>query len=305
MISPSLNSLAQQFLNNLNRIADRMDQAQRRISTGVRLAQVSDDPDQVSNLLSARSSLSAAHQIQSNLGRVKAEVDAGEQSLQTAVQLLDRARTLGIQGATSGVDASVRSLLANEVGSVIEQIAGLAATQVEGRFIFSGDADSVTPYTVNLALTPPLNPISAYLGSAATRIVQHPNGTTFLAARSAQEIFDAATPSDNVFQALVVLRQALLDNDEPAIFNAVEALRQPAVYLNDQLAFYGTTQNRIAEADQFGQKLVVQLQGQIARIEDADLTEAILELNQSQTQQQAALSARAKVPRQTLFDYLG
>ena len=38
MISPSLNPLDQQFLIDLNRISDRMQQAQRRISTGVRLS---------------------------------------------------------------------------------------------------------------------------------------------------------------------------------------------------------------------------------------------------------------------------
>ena len=132
-----------------------------------------------------------------------------------------------------------------------------------------------------------------------------PTGPTFPLARTAQQIFDAAAPADNIFGTLLTLRQALLDNDETAIFNALDALRQPSGYLNSQLGFYGTTQNRIAEATQFGGNLAVQLQGQISGIEDADLTEAILELNQGQTQLQAALNSRAQLPRTTLFDYLG
>lgn len=305
MHSPSLSPLNQQFLNDMNRISDRMEQAQRRISTGVRLSQVSDDPDQVSNLLATRATLSAARQTQANLGRVKAENDVAEQSLRSAIQLLDRARTLGTQGATSGVDAATRRVLADEIGSILEQMVGITGSQIEGRYIFSGDADNLTPFTIDLSVAPPLNPVSAYLGGTASRLVQHPNGTTFVIGRSAQEIFDATDPADNVFQSLVALRQALLDNDEPVIFASLDALRGPASYLNDQLAFYGTTQNRIAAADQFVQQLLTQVQEQIARIESADLTEAILDLTQGQTQQQAALSARAQLPRQTLLDYLG
>ncbi len=302
MVSPSLNPFDQQFLNNLNRVADRMERAQRQISTGVRMAQVSDDPDQVSTLLAARASLSAIMQIQANLGRVQAEVDAAEQALQSAAQLLDRARTLGAQAATGFMDAQGRQGIALEVGSILEQLVGLAATQVEGRFIFSGDADSLTPYTIDLSQPAP---ISGYLGAPATRLVQHPNGTTFPVGHTAQEIFDSTTRAINIFAALETLRQALLANDEPAVFDAVDALRQPAAHLNSELAFYGTAQNKVAEARQFAENLALQLRTQISRIEDADLTESILELTQSQTQQQAALTSKAQMPRKTLFDYLG
>jgi flagellin-like hook-associated protein FlgL len=47
------------------------------------------------------------------------------------------------------------------------------------------------------------------------------------------------------------------------------------------------------------------LQTQIGNLQDADLTSAMLELTQAQTQQQAALTARAQMPRTTLFNFLG
>jgi len=37
----------------------------------------------------------------------------------------------------------------------------------------------------------------------------------------------------------------------------------------------------------------------------ADLPQAILEMNQAQIQEQAALQSRAQLPRTTLFNYLG
>src|SRR5690348_17131397 len=94
----SLSPSKQQYLNNLDTIQQRMQTAQFQISTGKRLNMVSDAPDQIATLLQARANLSGSEQIQSNLGRVKSEVDAGEQALQTSVQLFDRVQTLGAEG---------------------------------------------------------------------------------------------------------------------------------------------------------------------------------------------------------------
>lgn len=298
---PSLNANDQQFLNNLNRVTDRMNRAQSRITTGVKLARVSDDPDQVSTLLSARASLSAAEQVQSNLGRITAEVDAAEQALQNAVQLFERARALGAQGATGTQTASTRTAIAGEIGAILEQLVAVTGTQVEGRYIFSGDADRLPPYTIDLALE---IPVSVYGGAASTRLIQHPNGTTFLLGHNAREIFDSADPAKNVFASLSALRDAMLANDETAIRSRLDALSQSSDHLNGELAFYGTTQNKVRDAVGYGQALQLQLKTQIGALEDADLTEAILELKQGLIQQDAALSSRSQLPRQTLFDFL-
>jgi flagellar hook-associated protein 3 FlgL len=173
---------------------------------------------------------------------------------------------------------------------------------VEGRFIFSGDSDSVSPYTIDLTQA---NPVSGYQGAAATRLIQHPNGTTFAVARTAQDIFDAADPTQNVFTQVNNLRTALLNNDQAGINAAMDALPKASEYLNSQLAFYGNTQNTVANATDYGQKLVLQFQTQVSGIQDADLATAAIELTQAQIQQQASLQARAQIPRTTLFNFLG
>jgi len=298
---PALDPSIQQFLDGINQISDRLNRAQREVSTGLRVQQVSDDPDQVSTILQARANLDAAQQIQVNLRRVKAEVDTAEQSLQSAVQLFDRVQTLGAEGATGTQTASSRADLAQELGSILDQMVGLSGTSVAGRYIFSGDSDQQAPYTVDLSQP---SPVSAYLGSPSTRLVQHPNGSAFPVARTAQEIFDAADPAQNAFRAINTLRTALIASDQTAIETAVDGLPKVASYLNSQLAFYGMTQNKVGAATDFGQNLQLQLQGQISNLQDADLTSAILEMQQAQTQQQAALTSRAQMPRATLFDFL-
>jgi flagellin-like hook-associated protein FlgL len=84
----------------------------------------------------------------------------------------------------------------------------------------------------------------------------------------------------------------------------VGALSKVDEYLNSQLASYGTIQNNVAQATEFGQNLQVQLEAQIGNLQDADLTQSILDLNTGQTQQQASLQSLARIPRTTLFDFL-
>jgi flagellar hook-associated protein 3 FlgL len=297
----SLDPAAQQFLNSLNRISDRMTQAQQRISTGLKITQVSDAPDSISLLLQAQASLGSTEQTLSNLGRVKTEVDTGEQALQNAVSLFDQVQTLGAQGNTDTQTAAGRADIAQQLDSILQQYVGLAGTAVEGRYIFSGDSDQQAPYTYTAGAA---NPVSAYLGSNSTRLVQHPNGTTFSVALTAQQIFDSTDPTTNVFASIQNLSAALRANDSAAIQTAADGLSKVGEYLNSELAAYGNTQNKVTEATNFGQTLQVQLQTQISNLQDADLTQAILDLTQGQTQQQAALQSRARLPRTTLFDYL-
>jgi flagellar hook-associated protein 3 FlgL len=300
MIS-TLSSAAQQFVNNLNRVIDQTQKAQQQVSSGLKVSQVSDAPDQISALLQARANLAGTEQIITNLGQTKAESDAGEQALESAVTLLDRVQTLATEGDSSTQTADTRAALAQETGSILEQMGGLASTQVGGRYIFSGDQDQIRPYTINL--TQP-NPVSDYQGSASTRVAQHPNGTTFPVALTAQTIFDSPDPTTNVFQAIVGVQAALNSNDDTAIQNAIGGLSKVATYLNTQLATYGTIQNKVADATNFGQTLQLQLQTQISGIQDADLTQSIIQLQQGQTQEQAALQTQAQIPRKTLFDFL-
>ena len=291
-----------EFLAQLNSIKVRLDTAQRQIASGLRINDAADSPDQISELLAARARLSTTQQTNQNLGRVKSEVDTAETALQQAGKAIEQARVLGQQGATSTVTDATRKTLADQVGGILEQLVGISSTTVEGRYIFSGDNDQQPPYTIDLTQA---NPVSNYQGSAAaTRQIQHPNGTTFGVAETAQSIFDPASVSDNVFSSLVALRSALQSNDVNGISSALNTLATSSTYFERQLAFYGNTQNKVADATNYGQSLELNLKTEISGIQDADLTQAILELAQAQTQQKAALQAKAQVPPTSLFDFL-
>jgi flagellar hook-associated protein 3 FlgL len=301
MIS-SLDPAALSFLRGLAQIQQRAQFAQLEMTTGLKINTVSDAPDQIANLYETRSELAQTQQIDTNLGRVKAEVDTAETALSSAVTVVERVQTLASQGVTGTTTAETRQSIAGELGGILQQLVSTANTTVEGRFIFAGDSDQQAPYSIDLTQS---DPISAYQGATTSRQIQGADGSTFSIAKNAQDIFGNPNGQQSIFASINNLRLALLNNDQAGIDAAMPGIQSAGTYLNQQLAFYGQTQNRVANETAFGANYEIQLKTQLSGIEDADLAQAITEMQQASTQQTAALSARAKFPKTSLFDFLG
>lgn len=298
----SLDADSSYFLQNLKWINERLSRAEREVASGKRITAPSDEPDSVSTLLEARAGKARLDQIAKNLGRAKTEADAAETSLQSAVRLFDRVRTLGMTGASGTQTALTRKGLAGEIASILDRMVALANTEVDGRFIFSGNQDQTRAYMLDFTQAPPW---SAYQGSAAGRTIEHPAGTQIRVSMDAQEIFDNPDPALNTFRVIENLRLALLSNDDAALSAALEPLAAAGAHLNSALTFYGNVQAQLSEAADTAASLGLRVATEIGNLEDADITEAIVTVQQLKFTQEAAFSLRAAVPRRTLFDYLG
>lgn len=300
MIS-TLSAAQQSFLSGLNQIQQRLQTAQTELTTGLQVNNVSDDPTEIADIWQLNSELDQVNQSETNLDQVQTEVNTAQSSLQSAVTLVEQAETYGTEGATDTASADTRTDLANEIGSILQQLVSVANTTVQGRYIFAGDTDQTAPYSIDLTQDPP---VSAYQGSSSTREIVGPDGSAFPIALTAQQIFDSSDASTNVFTSLTSLMQGLQDNNDDEINSALDDVQTSDTYLNQQLAFYGTVQDQVQGAVTFGQNYTTQLQTQLSGIQDANEAETITNLTQAQTQLQAALQSEAQLPRNTLFDYL-
>lgn len=290
------------FLDGMDRIARNSQQAQLELTTGLKINSVADSPSQIPQLMETHRQLDQAQQLLSNLNLVQNEVNAGESTMQSAVTLLEKVQSLATQGQSGFNSAATRQQIAGQIGDALQQMVALANASSGGRYLFSGDTDQTTPYSIDMTQT---NPVSAYAGSASTRQIQSTDGSMFPVALSGQEIFDSFDSTTNVFKAINDARVALLNNDQTGINSAISSLQTSDTYLNTQLAFYGQAQDRVAGGLSYGADLVTRLKAQLGGIEDADPAEAITRMTQSQTQLQAALAAEGQMPRSSLFQYLG
>ena len=97
---------------------------------------------------------------------------------------------------------------------------------------------------------------------------------------------------------------ALQNNDQAGVTTSIASLHTASDYLNSQLSFYGSVQTRIQDAQTYSNDYQVQLQTQLSQVQDADITQAAIQLSQSNTQLNAAMSAEAQMPRTSLFSFL-
>jgi flagellar hook-associated protein 3 FlgL len=300
MLDP-IDSSSHQFLLAMDSLNKRLDRAQQQVSSGKRIQTASDSPDQVGEMLQLRSNIAQNQQIQTNLTSYKLETDTAANALDQASSVLDRVKSLTSTGLNGSLAPAMRTNLVQEVESFMQDLTGIAATQVNGRYIFSGDSDQAAPYALDLTQ---VNGVTSYAGSSTTRTAQNPDGSSFAISKTAQDIFDSPNAGENVFGALANLRQALLANNSGLIQNALAGIQTAQDHVHAEAVFYGMAQNRITKAADDATTRDGQFQAQLSSIQDADITASILELQDAQFQRQAALSARAKVPPTSLFDYI-
>jgi len=304
----NLDPASEIFLANVNRIQQRLADANRQVASGKRIVQASDAPDQIDGLLQLRADRQRNTQIRSNLGLALTDVQSADGALTSAIKLMDRAHVLATQGANTVLDTNGRRSLADETQSLLDQMIACSRTAVQGRYIFSGDRDDAPSYEADSTSA---TGVAQLLSTAATRRIEDPAGGSFAAAQTAQEIFDTRNPADgtpaadNVFAALSGLRTALLNDDPTAVAQSASSLGAASTRLNSAQAFYGTVQNRIQAATAFADRYDIDLHTQLGQKEDADVVAAALELSQGNTQLQAAFQMRASIPNRSLFEFIG
>jgi flagellar hook-associated protein 3 FlgL len=304
----NINGATQAYLANLDRTQQQINQAQAEVSSGFRVQTPSDDPAAVSSILQLQADIGANQQIQSNLGSVTNELGTADSALQSAIQAVENAISLAAQGASSTDTADERANIAQQVAGLQQTLVGISQTTFNGRYIFSGDQDATPAYQLD-----PSQPegVKQLISAPSTRVIVDATGTAISVAKTAQEIFDpqnsdGSAATGNVFAAVNSLLTALNNNDQAGITQASSALQSADTYLNQQLAFYGDAENRIAAATDLAQKFQTQQQAQLSDLRDADIPSVATQLSQAQLDQQAALSAEANIEQgRNLFSYLG
>ena len=145
------NTADAQMLAQLRKLTATMNEAQRQVASGKRVAVPSDSPGDVQGIVQNQSDLSRVQQSQANLKRLDSEVGMASTVLESAAKLMDQARKIGAQAASTTTDAATRQLLESQLQDLETQIIGIANSANAGRYLFSGDADTTAPYTIDFA----------------------------------------------------------------------------------------------------------------------------------------------------------
>lgn len=305
MTIPSAAAGSQWFLNGISNIQQELTQTQRQLSSGYQVQDAADAPGETAQLTGLESSLAAEQAYQSNLSRVQTEASAADTALGSAISLIDNAKTLATEAAGGAFTSGGNANLAAQVSQIQQQITGLANTTVEGRYIFGGNQDQSTPYQYDATT----GAITAVTNSTATRVIVDTEVQPVYQSLTAQQIFDpqdatGASTASSTIAALASLATALANNNQPGITSAIASLDTASTWLNQQQAYYGASEQRLASEQNNAANRITTLQTGISGIRDTDVTQAATDLATETTDQSAAYGAEAAISKKSLFDYL-
>ena len=128
-----------QFLTDLASLQNRMTQTQAQLTSGIRISKPSDDPSAVGDVLQLQSDIGMATQVTTNLNGVQSQVNTASGVVQDAVSLLDQARSLAAEGASTTITSSQRTAMAAQAEQILDTLVADSRTSFDGQYLFSGD----------------------------------------------------------------------------------------------------------------------------------------------------------------------
>jgi flagellar hook-associated protein 3 FlgL len=306
MIS-GLSASNEQFLASLNILQNNLSQADEQLSSGLSVNQASDAPESIQDIFETRAELGLASQTAQNLTTIQGQVQTAGGAVQSAIQLLGQAVSLGAEGASTSTSLATQQSLATQVQAIQAQLVAISNTEVGGVYVFSGDTSGSPPYKVDTSS--PTGVDQLITPQQSTLQIAGPTGVTFQISMTAQDLFDQQDSSgnptaNNAFAALNTLVQALQSGNTANITQAVSGLQTASGYVNNQTGFYGAAENNVSSALDLAQKFQTQDQAQLSGLEDANTATLAVEVTQATTALDAAMSAQSHKPTTTLFDYL-
>jgi flagellar hook-associated protein 3 FlgL len=294
---------------NLGKAAEAMFKANEVVSSGKQINRSSDDPIGLVSVLNVLAALDNVEQLERNISTGRSWLQAGESAMTQVNDILTDLKALGVEMASGSKDASARAAAAGEVDGLLRQIVALANTQLSGRYLFGGTNTDTAPFRLDDEAHPTMvsydgndDPFSVRIGKDILVGVGLDGESVF-----GDEPLDWTNPTDganNFFKTLIDFRDALNNNDIHGIEQAMSGLDTHLQVAQQTISDMGIKAVRMDVKEKIIADLKLTYTDRISTLEDADIAEAVTDLQAKQLAYQAALASSSSVMRMSLVDYL-
>jgi len=134
-------------LANIQQYNARLLQTYTEASSGRRLHRPSDDPTSTRRVLDLRGALSSLEQFKGQRTVTTSLLEGTDTALQDVETLLLSAKGLALRGVNDTLGPGQRATLASEVGGLLHQAIALGNSDVNGRYLFAGQANDQPPFS--------------------------------------------------------------------------------------------------------------------------------------------------------------
>ena len=287
-------------LADLNDVANRVSDTQRKMATGKQLTRPSDDPFAVGRALGLRGDVDGLVQYQRNTSDADAWTAASDTTLGQITDIAQRSRELLLRGASGTTSASERGLIADEIDQLIEAAKDNANAAQGGRSLFAGTAINSKAYA-----TPGSD---AYTGDGGDIVRSIGPGVSVVVNVRASDVLGSGGSDGKL---LSVLRgvAAHLRGGTPADIAAlggtdIKAIDGSIDTVLGARAQIGSVANRVTAAGSRLAELEEGARGLLSKTEDADMAKTLIDYSMQQSVYQSALKAGAGIVQASLLDFL-
>jgi flagellar hook-associated protein 3 FlgL len=281
------------FLSNIETLGDASNRAGRQVTSGKKLNQLKDSPSGSAELVSLTKLASDIDQYRSNKDKGSLYLNVADSSLNEVSNLISSIYNKGSQASADTVNDNARAALANDVRSLREQIVTLANSEVNGRYLFAGSLVTAPPFDLTTDTV-------AYNGDSGVNTIAVDKGTEVQMNFSGDAVFGS------IFNSISSLLSGIDGNDTSSIKSSLEQFASVLTGLEQVRAKVGTNMNLLENVQTHLDSQEMSLKEQRSTVEDADMAQAVVQMNQTQTALQTAMSAGGSILNQrNLFDILG
>ncbi len=134
----TLNTIYTMIGNNLSKITTDMAKINSRISSGMEMSKISDDPVNMVGVLGMRSTLAEINQYQDNMIFGNSMIAASEEALTGIKDMVLQSRNQALIAINDSQTPETRLYVAEEVHAYLEQSVTVANTRWDGKYVFGG-----------------------------------------------------------------------------------------------------------------------------------------------------------------------
>lgn len=297
------NMMSNVFMSNLRRQTEAMLQRQEQIASQKRINRPSDDPAGMGRVLAGRSSLSVISQYADNIKQGKTRLEFSEETLELVDDLVQQARRIAEEKSADGITSAERSLAAEQVKEIYDQVLQLGNAKFGDRYLFSGDQTDTPPFVRDDDYN------ATYQGDDGSFKIPIADHVVVDIDADGRNFFQSeADGGVNIFDELRDLINGLENTDVAAgstqIRATVDPLQNAHVQIMNKRSEAGPKLYRLQATEEHWTHVKNTVQNAIGREEDVDVAQAVIELKNLETAYESTLAAASRIIQPSLVNFL-
>ncbi len=284
------------IIKNINQNEQKLFNAQKKVATGKKLTAASDNPVMMNRVLGFNKTLSMIEQYQENITLGKSRIEIIETTLSSVDELLHEAKNVASDLATENIDSNTRDTNLQAVENIYAQLLAFANTQDDGQYIFAGHQTKTVPYTMDPDYT------AQYHGdSGDVRLIIGQNQDISIN-NDGEKVFEVN--GVEILNMIRDLRNGIETDDNTLIADQIDPLTDAIEHVRGIRIKGSVNNDRLQTIEDSVFKLKNNIETLKSNISDANMNEAVLELQAQKTAYEVSLASSASIMQTNLLDFL-